>query len=159
MPSALLSLLPGPHQKQRAAAGYGKGRGWDSQEPIWDGEKVTRRGLHLWSINTKIKLLRISRWLCAAQMLSRVWLFVTSWTVAPQTPLSMVFSRLEYCSRLPCPPSGDLPNPGIEPTSLTYPALASGFFTTSASWEVPDGYGRPLNPKSGPPSSLPVIIA
>ena len=30
----------------------------------------------------------------------------------------------------------DLPNPGIEPTSLTSPALAGGFFTTSASWET-----------------------
>ena len=31
---------------------------------------------------------------------------------------------------------GHLPNPGIEPTSLTSPALAGGFFTTSAIWEV-----------------------
>ena len=34
------------------------------------------------------------------------------------------------------PPPGDLLNPGIEPVSLTYPALAGGFFTTSATWEV-----------------------
>ena len=26
------------------------------------------------------------------------------------------------------PPPGDLPNPGIEPTSLTSPALEGGFF-------------------------------
>ena len=32
---------------------------------------------------------------------------------------------------LPFPPSGDLPDPGIEPVSLTSPALADGFFTTS----------------------------
>ena len=31
---------------------------------------------------------------------------------------------------------GDLPNPGFEPTSLTSPALAGGFFTTSATWEA-----------------------
>ena len=31
---------------------------------------------------------------------------------------------------LPCPPQGDLPDPGIEPASLTSPALAGGFFTT-----------------------------
>ena len=36
---------------------------------------------------------------------------------------------------LPCPSPGDLPNPGIEPTSLMSPALAGGFFTTSATWE------------------------
>ena len=31
---------------------------------------------------------------------------------------------------------GDLPNPGIEPASLKFPALAGGFFTTSATWEA-----------------------
>ena len=37
----------------------------------------------------------------------------------------------------PCPPPGDLPNPGIEPTSPSSPALAGGFLTTSATWEAP----------------------
>ena len=37
---------------------------------------------------------------------------------------------------LPRPPSGDLPNPGIKPVSFTSPALAGGFFTTSATWEA-----------------------
>ena len=46
--------------------------------------------------------------------------FVTPWTVARQAPLSMGFSRHEYWSELPCPPPGDLPNPGIEPET---PAL------------------------------------
>ena len=45
----------------------------------------------------------------------------------------MEFSRQEYWSGLPCPPLGDLPDPGIEPT---FPALAGGFFITSASWEA-----------------------
>ena len=57
-------------------------------------------------------------------------------TVAGQAPLSMGFSRQEYWSALLFPPPGDLPNPGIEPTSLMSPALAGGFFTTSASWEA-----------------------
>ena len=48
---------------------------------------------------------------------SLVQLFMTPWTVAHQAPLSMGFSRQEYWSGLPCPPPGDLPNPGIEPTS------------------------------------------
>ena len=36
----------------------------------------------------------------------------------------------------PCLPPGDLPNPGIKPTSLVSPALAGGFFTPSATWEA-----------------------
>ena len=67
---------------------------------------------------------------------SRVWLFVTIWPVAHQGPLSMGFSRQEYWNGLLCPPSGDLPDPGIEPTSFTSPTLAGGFFTTSATWEA-----------------------
>ena len=58
-------------------------------------------------------------------------LFATSWTVACQAPLSMEFSRQEYWSELPFPPPGDLPDPGIEPTSLASPVLAGGFFTTA----------------------------
>ena len=51
---------------------------------------------------------------------SRVQLFVTLWTVARQAPLSMGSSRQEYWSGLSSPPPGDLPDPGIKPTS---PAL------------------------------------
>ena len=71
---------------------------------------------------------------------SCVQLFVTLWTVAHQAPLSMGFSRQEYWSGLPFSPSGDLPNPGIEPVSLTAPVLAGGFFTMSATWEALQGY-------------------
>lgn len=39
-------------------------------------------------------------------------------------------------SGLPFPTLGDLPKPRIEPASLASPALASGFFTTSATWEA-----------------------
>ena len=49
----------------------------------------------------------------------------------------MGFFRQEYWSGLPCPPSGDLPDLGIEPTSLPSPALAGSFFTTSTTWEAP----------------------
>ena len=48
-------------------------------------------------------------------------------------------SRQEYWSGLSCPPPGDLPNPGIKFTSLLSPALASKFFTTSATWEAKKG--------------------
>ena len=52
-------------------------------------------------------------------------LFVTLWTVACQAPLSMGFSRQEYWSGLPCPIPGDLPDPGIQPSSLRSPAMAA----------------------------------
>ena len=67
---------------------------------------------------------------------SHVWLSSTPWTVTHQTPLHMGFSKQEYWSGLPFPPPRDLPNPGIKPTPLMSPALAGGFFTTSATWEA-----------------------
>ena len=56
--------------------------------------------------------------------LSHVGLFTILWTVAYQAPPSMGFSRQEYWSGLPFPSPGDLPNPGIEPTSPTLQADA-----------------------------------
>ena len=70
-------------------------------------------------------------------MLSCIWLFVTPWTVASQTPLSMEVSRQEYWSGLPFPSPGNLPDPGIKPASPASPALAGGFFTTAPA-------GKPL---------------
>ena len=68
--------------------------------------------------------------------------FVTPWTVAHQTPLSMGFSRQEYWSGVLFPSPGDLPNPGIKPASLLFPALAGRFFTTRATWEAHEGNRR-----------------
>ena len=42
-------------------------------------------------------------------------------------------ARIEW---VPCPLPRELPNSGIEPTSLVSPALAGGFFTISTTWEV-----------------------
>ena len=56
--------------------------------------------------------------------------FVTPWTVARQSPLSMGFPRQEYWSEWPFPSPGDPSNPGIKPTSLASAALAGGFFIT-----------------------------
>ena len=39
------------------------------------------------------------------------------------------------------PSPGDLPDPGMEPTSLMSPALAGGFFASSATWEASTAYG------------------
>ena len=55
---------------------------------------------------------------------SRVQLFVTLWTVAHQAPLFMGFSREEYWSQLPCPPSGDLSTPGIKPVAPALQAIS-----------------------------------
>ena len=59
--------------------------------------------------------------------LSRVRLFASPWAVARQAPLSMRFSRQEYCSGLPLPSPGELPDPGIEPGS---PALQADSLPT-----------------------------
>ena len=48
----------------------------------------------------------------------------------------MGFSRQEYWSGFPCPPPGDLPDPGIEPMSLMSLALAGRFFTISTTYEL-----------------------
>ena len=80
--------------------------------------------------------------------LSRVQLFATLWTVAPQAPLSMGFSRQEYWSGLPFPSPGDLPDPGIEPGS---PALQADALTS----EPP---GKPnINIQFCSPSTLHVM--
>ena len=63
-------------------------------------------------------------------------LFVTLWTVAHQASLFMGFSRQDYWSGLPCLPSGDLPDSGMESVSRRFPALAGRFFTTSTTWEA-----------------------
>ena len=62
-------------------------------------------------------------WLIAKSCLT----LATPWIMSCQAPLSMGFSRQESWSGLPFPSPGDLPDPGVEPTS---PALAGGFFTT-----------------------------
>ena len=73
---------------------------------------------------------------CVLSHFSHVWLFATLRTVACQVSQSIRFSRQEYWSGLPCPHPGDPPDPGIEPTSLMSPALAGGFFTSSATWKA-----------------------
>ena len=62
--------------------------------------------------------------------LSHVQLFATTWTVAHQAPLSMGLSRQEYCSGLPFPFPGDLPDPGIK---LGSPVLQAESLPTEVS--------------------------
>ena len=70
----------------------------------------------------------------------RVWLFATPWTVAHQAPLSMGILQAGYWRGLPCPPPGDLPNPGIEPRS---PALQADSLPAELPWK-PDEYSYML---------------
>ena len=62
-------------------------------------------------------------------LVGHVQLFVTSWTIVHQAPLSMGFSRQEHQSGLPCPPPVNLPDPGIEFKSPASPALQVDFLS------------------------------
>ena len=73
---------------------------------------------------------------CVCESLNLVQLFATPWTTVQKAPLSMGISRQEYWSGFPFPPPRNLPGIGIEPESLTPPALAARFFITSATWEA-----------------------
>ena len=87
-------------------------------------------------------------------MLSHVRLFVTPWTVARQAPLGL--PRQEHWSGLPCPPPGDVLDPGIGPVSLTSNVLAGGFFTSNAPWDAhgPLLFSAPLIPVPHPAFSV-----
>ena len=76
-----------------------------------------------WGINGKIGLTYIHYVYAVLSSFCHVWLFAAPWTVAHQAPLSMGFSRQEYWNGLPCPPPGDLPDPGIKPTSSVSPTF------------------------------------
>ena len=67
---------------------------------------------------------------------SCVQLYATLWNIACQAPVSIGFSRQEYWSAVPFLSLGNIPDSEIKPVSLKSPALASGFFTTSATWEA-----------------------
>ena len=86
---------------------------------------------------------------CECSRFSCVRLSVIPWTAAHPSPLSMRFSRQEYWSGLLCPPPGDFPDQGIEPTSLMSPVLTGGVvfffvclfvFTTNATWKAFTGF-------------------
>ena len=51
---------------------------------------------------------------CGTYVISHVRLSATPWTIVHEVPLAMEFSSQEYCSGLPFPTSGDLPNPEIK---------------------------------------------
>ena len=76
---------------------------------------------------------------CACVSAELLQLCLTLWDhmlCSPSGSSVMEFFRWEHWSGLPCPPSEDVPHPGIEPASLVPPVLACGFFTTSITWEA-----------------------
>ena len=56
-------------------------------------------------------------YVCMLSLFSHVQLFAAPWPVVCQAPLSMGFFKPQYCSGLPCPPPGNLPNQRIKPKS------------------------------------------
>ena len=78
---------------------------------------------------------------CLLSCFSCVQLLVTPWAIAFQAPLSMGFSKKNTRVGYQFPPPGDLPTPGVEPTSLMSPVLAGGFFTSSTPHPHP---GQPI---------------
>ena len=100
------------------------------QSPVCPHCLVITTILPSFSITSAFQIPHISEMIVVVvQSPNHVWLFETPWTVACPTPLSMGFSRQEYCSGLPFPSVGDLPDPGIESIS---PAWQGGFFATES---------------------------
>ena len=86
--------------------------------PLWPSVEITNTvALHFMLNRLNTKCVRVREKRCA-QLLSRVQIFVTPWTVACQAPLCMGFSRQEYWNELPFPSPGDLLNPRIETESI-----------------------------------------
>ena len=105
-------------------------REWQPTPVFLPGESHGQRSLVGYSPSGHKELdtterLNNNRNACVLSLFSHVQLFETLWTVVHWAPLFMGFSRQEYWSRLPCPPPGELPDPGIEPASL---ASAGRFF-------------------------------
>ena len=73
---------------------------------------------------------RVTEMCSVLSRIGHVQFFVTLWTIACQAPLYGILQAGILCGFLYLPPE-DLPDPGIEPTSLMPPALAGGFFTNS----------------------------
>ena len=96
----------------------------ESQKPLLFKKQNKRK--HNWSISYNVLLvLDVQKsqsvtytHVCVLSHFSHVLLFVTLWIVTHQAPLSRGFSRQEYWSGLPSPSPGDLPDQGIESTSL-----------------------------------------
>ena len=102
--------------------------------PIWATREAFSRIHEIFPKSAKKwRPLKSSKYIKSLQSCLALW---DPGTVAHEAPLPRGFSRQEYWIALPCPSPGNLPDPGIEPTSLMFPALAGGFFKTSVTWEA-----------------------
>ena len=120
---------------------------WVSSQTYWI--RTLREGLSFrlnkharwfWCIPQFKRTIATDRFIgCACVSAESLQLCLTLWDpmlCSPSGSSAMEFFRWEHWSGLPCPPSGDVPHPGIEPASLVSPVLACGFFTTSITWEA-----------------------
>ena len=96
---------------------------WPSdKEPSCKCRRHKRCGFNPWA--GKIPWRRACKPLYTANSFSCVHLFVTLWNIAHQAPMFMGILQERIVEWVAMPSSEDLPNPGIEPVSLTSPALA-----------------------------------
>ena len=130
VPSCLVGPLNLPHQRQWQLRRAGRALSWACQ-----GHPSVLPSTEL-GIGSQTEDTQSSMWPHLAQEREGHRQNKTrSWKIN----LPLGFSRKEHWRELPCPPPRDLPNPGLKPTSLTSPALASEFFTTSATLEEEPG--------------------
>ena len=110
--------------------------------PVVESEFWLKGGWGMREVNRRMtaNIYRVSLGDEMLSCFSRVRLFVALWNRDRQAPLSMGFSKHEYWSGLSFPYPGDLPAPGLKPTSPTSLASAGRFLTTSTTWEVPWGW-------------------
>ena len=79
-------------------------------------------------------------WVCLLSSFSRVWLLAAMWIIALSDSSAHEILQARILEWVAMLFSGDLPDPVIEPMSLTSPPLAGRFFTTSATWEDSSKY-------------------
>ena len=85
----------------------------NSNNPPWSSWRMEGAGSSFWKVESHIT-------------------FLCEWYPVVQRAGWWVRKRA-----LPFPAPGDLPDPGIEPSSLAPPVPAGRFFTASATWEAP----------------------
>ena len=106
-------------------------------ETWWHFKKLKEMAKIYWANITWNKPVVARLYVCVyVCMFNYVWPFANPWTVVDEVLLSVGFSRLEYWSGLLFLPPGDLPNSGIEPTSLVSFTLAGRFFTKCTIWDI-----------------------
>ena len=133
------SLQPSPHLPLRDPSAHTTSRENvctlknPREEDVWSNS--VPHALYTPPTPQEVLIQPLLQYMCVHVMLLQSCLTLcSSKDYSPQAPLSVVFSRQGYWSRLPCSPPGDLPDPGIKPVFLLSPALASKLFTTSPTW-------------------------